>query len=232
MRYRMAENTYLVASFSPGKSVTITIYKLSDSSVVVNAAAMTEIGSTGMFKYLAALAPSVATEYLWIATDGYDQRAGKIVLGGYPDTLATSQAAEEADIAAIQADVATIAASQAGEEADIATIQGDVSAIEADIATIKASQVAEEAAILLIPTSGDGSIEKIYGPLTDDVTGLPIADAEITIFSDAAMTHRIAFARTDQYGNAGPFQLDPGTVYVRRSKTGYVFSNPDIEVVE
>jgi hypothetical protein len=133
MRYQKAESTYLVASFSTGKTVTITIYKLSDVSVVVNAAPMTEIGSTGMFKYLAALAPSVATEYLWLATDGYDQRAGKIVLGGYPDTLATSQAAEEGDIATIQGDVATIMASQAGEEADIGTITASQAVVQAAI---------------------------------------------------------------------------------------------------
>lgn len=171
MRYQKAENTYLVAAFSTGKTITITIYQLSDSSVIVNAA-MTEIGSTGMFKYLAALAPIVATEYLWIASDGYDQRAGKIVMGGYPDTLATSQAAEEASIATISgnvatiqadettikgsqttaagniatilSDIASILASQSGEEGDIDTITGNIATILSDIASILSSQSGEE----------------------------------------------------------------------------------------
>jgi hypothetical protein len=183
MRYQKAESTYLVASFSTGKTVTITIYKLSDSSVVVNAVAMTEIGSTGMFKYLAALVPAVATEYLWLATDGSDQRAGKIVLGGYPDTLAVSQAAEEADIDTIQADVAAIKADEATIMGSQTTVAGNIATILADIASILSSQSGEEGDIASIA----GNVATILSDIASILSSQSGEEADIdTIQADVA----------------------------------------------
>jgi hypothetical protein len=208
MRYQKAESTYLVASFSTGKTVTITIYKLSDVSVVVNAAPMTEIGSTGMFKYLAALAPSVATEYLWLATDGYDQRAGKIVLGGYPDTLATSQAAEEGDIATIQGDVATIMASQAGEEADIGTIT--------------ASQAVVQAAIeaRFFPELSGHS----WSDIMVDAFGEPLCGVLVECYSDYDYTNFVTSDETDDLGAITLYVEHAGTYYLRAAKAGMATS--------
>ena len=239
MRYQMSEGSYIVVSFPTGHTVTIDVYKLSDNSKVVSAASMTEIGTTGMYKYAQSLAPIVKTEYLYVATDTYDVRSGKIVLGGYPDTITTSQTNEEGYISTINGNISTILSDIGTILSDIGTIQSDVSTIKSDISTIKSdestiksSQVAEEAAISLISiaTLGDGSVAKRYGPLTDE-NGLPIADAQISVYSDATMQNRIAFDLTNQYGYTQYFQLDPGTVYVKRSKTGYVFTNPDVEVV-
>ena len=74
----MDESSYIICEFPTGSAVTIDIYKLSDNSKVVSAASMAEIGTTGIFKYLQNLNPSVLTEYLFIATDGLDTRKGKI----------------------------------------------------------------------------------------------------------------------------------------------------------
>ena len=45
------------------------------------------------------------------------------------------------------------------------------------------------------------------------------------------MTARLAYGRTNQYGISGPFWLDAGTVYVKRTKVGFSFANPDTEIV-
>lgn len=74
---------------------------------------------------------------------------------------------------------------------------------------------------------GAGSIEKTY-TLTDGIN--PIADANVWITTDSGGSNVIASGMTDQYGEVS-FMLDAGTVYVWRAKTGFVFVNPDAEVV-
>ena len=91
MRYRITEGAYVLAKFDTGSTVTLTLYKLSDSSsVTLTAGTMAEIGSTGVFKWNSSditTQPTSYTEYLWIATDGTLNQYGKLVLGGYPDNL-------------------------------------------------------------------------------------------------------------------------------------------------
>lgn len=87
MRYRTTENPYIWSRFNTGDTATITIYKASDDSVVVNAVSMNELASTGFFKYLFNPAPTSLTEYFYITTNGTEEHAGKIILGGYPDVL-------------------------------------------------------------------------------------------------------------------------------------------------
>lgn len=94
MRYQITEGAYVLAKFDTGSTVTLTLYKLSDSSsVTLTSGSMTEIGSTGVFKWNSSditTQPTSYTEYLWIATDGTLNQYGKVVLGGYPDTIATT----------------------------------------------------------------------------------------------------------------------------------------------
>lgn len=80
-----------------------------------------------------------------------------------------------------------------------------------------------------IRTLGAGAISWTY-TLTYADTGLPIADTTIWISTDSAGANIIASGLTDAYGQA-TFQLDAGTVYVWRQKTGIDFDNPDTEVV-
>ena len=252
MRYQMNENSYIVAEFPTGSTVTIDIYKLSDNSKVVSAANMAEIGITGIFKYQQTLNPSVLTEYLYIATDGIDTRKGKIVLGGHPDTITESQENEESDITTIKNDIGDIKSDVSTIESDISTIKSDESDIkesqsntEGDIAIIKLSQQNEEIYIgsinesineieedienidesIAVLTLGKGSTEKAYTLTEADLT--PIADAEVRVTSDILGVYQIAVGRTNSLGQI-TFQLDEGsTVYLWRSKTGLIFTNPE-----
>jgi len=87
MRYLEDESTYIISNFTTGDTVTITVYKLTDNSKVVDAVSMTEIGTTGRFKYAFAQTISTKTEYLYVCTNSTEEQQGKIILGGYPDTI-------------------------------------------------------------------------------------------------------------------------------------------------
>jgi len=87
MRYLESENPYIIGSFSTGDTVTITIYDLADDSVVVSAVSMSEVVSTGFFKYYFNPSPTTLKEYLYVMSNGTTEHAGKIILGGYPDGI-------------------------------------------------------------------------------------------------------------------------------------------------
>ena len=91
MRYKLTEGAYILAKFPTGSTVTITLYKLSDSSsVTLSSNSMSEVGSTGVFKWNSSditTQPTAYTEYLWVATDGTLSQYGKVALGGFPDNL-------------------------------------------------------------------------------------------------------------------------------------------------
>ena len=87
MRYLKTESTYILGNFTTGDTVTITIYRLSDDTKVVDAATCSEIGTTGRFKYLFSQSVTTKTEYLWIMTNGTEEQQGKVILGGYPDDI-------------------------------------------------------------------------------------------------------------------------------------------------
>lgn len=87
MRYSKDENAYILAEFTSGDTVTIDIYRLSDDVKVVGGASVSEISSTGTFKYLFNIVVTEKTEFLLIMDNGVTDKRGKIVLGGYPDDL-------------------------------------------------------------------------------------------------------------------------------------------------
>jgi hypothetical protein len=87
VRYLLVENPYIWSRFANGDAATITIYDASDDSIVVNAAAMSELATTGYFKYQFNPTPGNLTEYFYITTNGTEEHAGKIILGGYPDDI-------------------------------------------------------------------------------------------------------------------------------------------------
>ncbi len=76
---------------------------------------------------------------------------------------------------------------------------------------------------------GAGAITFPY-TLTATGTGLPIADADVWVTSDLAGLNILGSGRTTQNGKV-TFYLDAGTVYVWRQKSGWDFTNPDVEVV-
>lgn len=91
MRYKLSENTYILGRFPSGSTVTITLYDLSDNSIVsLSSNACQEVGTTGIFKWTTAniaSQPTTKKEYLWVMSDGVVSSSGKIVLGGYPDNI-------------------------------------------------------------------------------------------------------------------------------------------------
>lgn len=76
---------------------------------------------------------------------------------------------------------------------------------------------------------GAGAIEFIYS-LTDSVTGLPIAGADVWVTTDIAGVNVIASGTTDAFGNV-TFWLDAGVYQFWRQCPGYTFIQPDLETV-
>lgn len=80
-----------------------------------------------------------------------------------------------------------------------------------------------------------GAIEWPY-IVSDSVTSLPIQGVDVWVTTDAAGTNTIWRGTTDALGaardglNVQPM-LDAGTYYFWRQRSGYVFNNPDTEVV-
>jgi hypothetical protein len=58
----------------------------------------------------------------------------------------------------------------------------------------------------------------------------PIPDADVWVTTDIAGLNVIASGKTDAFGVV-TFFLDPGTIYVWRQKSGWDFTNPDVEIV-
>lgn len=92
MRYSKDERVYILGKFSSGDTVTVSVYKLSDDSLIVDSASCSEVASTGVFKYLFTQSVSQKETFLWIMTNGTDEVVGKFVLGGYMDSLASTLA--------------------------------------------------------------------------------------------------------------------------------------------
>jgi len=80
-----------------------------------------------------------------------------------------------------------------------------------------------------LPSIGTGAIAFVY-TLTNSEDDLPIADADVWVTTDVTGNDVIASGSTDQNGQV-IFYLDAGTVYVWRQKSGWNFTNPDVEVV-
>lgn len=89
MRYSLTEGCTILGKFTNGDTVTISLYKLSDSSsVTLISNSCSQISTTGVFKWASTnitTQPTAFTEYVWIMTNGTTSQYGKIVLGGYPD---------------------------------------------------------------------------------------------------------------------------------------------------
>lgn len=87
MRYFTTEGAYILSKFPTGSTVNITLYKLLDGSIVtISSSNMTEIATTGVFKWHTSnieTQPTVYTEYLFIATDNVSSYYGKFILTPY-----------------------------------------------------------------------------------------------------------------------------------------------------
>lgn len=80
-----------------------------------------------------------------------------------------------------------------------------------------------------------GAIPFTY-TITDSVTTLPIEGVEVWFSTDNPAVNIVWKGDTDAFGiaqdvNGNLPALDPGTYFVWRQKSGYIFSDPDIEIV-
>jgi hypothetical protein len=104
----------------------------------------------------------------------------------------------------------------------VTDVAADVTSILEDTGTTLPAQIAAMG-------TGGGAISWTY-TLTSSVDAAPIADAAVWVTTDYGGSNVVASQRTATDGTAD-FQLDPGTYYVWRSKSGWSFTNPDTEVV-
>jgi len=188
-----------------GLSATITIYDVSDSSVVINAAAMTEMAN-GFYTYVFA-AIDTSKEYTAICDS--------VTLTG-PERYAVlgfSSLATETKQDIIDTNVDTINSNVVSIETKVDTIDTVVDAIKLKTDTL----------------GGAGAITYTY-TVTDSVTGNPIDGVAVWVTTDSAGANTIASGTTDDSGVV-TFYLDAGTKYFWRSRSGYNFTNPDTEVV-
>ena len=129
MRYLEDETTFILANFNTTDTVTIDVYRLSDNIKVINAASMTEISTTGRFKYSFSQSIATKTEYLYICTNSVEEQQGKMILGGYPDGIkdkTDNLPIDPADQSQVEAAIATRA--PAGEyDTEMAHLDVDVS---------------------------------------------------------------------------------------------------------
>ena len=102
MRFSKDENTYILAEFTSGDTVTIDIYRLSDDFLTVSGVNVSEISSTGTFKYLFNIVVTEKTEFLLIMDNGTTDKRGKLVLGGYPDDIEDILGSVETDVTFIK----------------------------------------------------------------------------------------------------------------------------------
>ncbi len=76
----------------------------------------------------------------------------------------------------------------------------------------------------IVNPTGTGTLEVTYNlTLTDN--SLPIANARVWVSTDSAHAHVVASDTTDAFGVVN-FNLDPGTYYFWRYKSGVNFTNP------
>lgn len=77
--------------------------------------------------------------------------------------------------------------------------------------------------------AGSGAVAWTY-TLTNSVTALPIAGAQVWATTDAAGANLVASGTTDAFGQV-VFFLDPGTYYIWSQRAGYTFNSPDQEII-
>jgi hypothetical protein len=108
----------------------------------------------------------------------------------------------------------------------------DESLLEAAIASVTATvdftEVLEAIAGIEVGASNDGRVPWSY--VLTSATDEPIEDAAVWVTNDEAGHCVLAAGSTDENGSV-TLLLRPGTVYVWARKHGWVFDNPDEEVV-
>ena len=118
------------------------------------------------------------------------------------------------------------------DPADESLLEAAISAIPAapSVAAIDAQLSGTHGAgSWLTGGTGSGSVAYDY-IVTNSATLSPLPDVEVSVYSDSGLNTLIGAGTTDAFGTVR-FYLDPGTYYFVSRKSGYTFTNPDIETV-
>lgn len=113
-------------------------------------------------------------------------------------------------------------------KAEIAAINEKIDTIDSNVDAILVDTGTTIPA-LINSDSGAGTIQHTY-TMTDSADGTPIDGVEVWVSTDAAGVNVIASGHTNSSGIVN-FMLDAGTYYFWRKRSGYNFTNPDIETV-
>lgn len=222
-----------------GDEVPITAYvaQTGDSydRIGANGAGLTALGDVRLANLDATVASRMAT-FIYTAPDN----ATITAIAGYLDTeIAVIKLKTDflpADTAAVLALLATqakvlsyvrsLARSDFAEDPDI----GGTYDAAAD--SLEAIRGAVSASVTVFPA---GAVPFTY-TVTDSVSLLPIEGVEVWFATDLAGSNIVWKGDTDAFGLARDVNgelpnLDAGTYYVFRQKAGYIFVDPDTEVV-
>ena len=184
-----------------GLTPALTMYKLSDSSVIINAQEMTEIAN-GLYKYTIPTASLVTGNSYAIYVDG----------GATLTTFRYQYDSIDIDkIPTVSENVVGILDHDVTAHTTASTVGEALNRIDADVSSAGA---------------GNGGItQPIY---VNDTDGTREAGVKVEVYSNAdlAEANRISGNRfTDDAGQV-VFNLNAGTYYLRASKSGKTFSNP------
>jgi len=128
MRYKSTDSGCIYAKFNTSDTVTMTVYDSAGNTESLTSATMTEIGSTGWFRWLLSNivnASSTHDDYLVIADNTSYQQSWHVGIGGYPDEVS----AIETDTQDIQSRLP--AALVSGKmDSDMVAVSGDTTAAD------------------------------------------------------------------------------------------------------
>ncbi|MCX8207697.1 MAG: hypothetical protein N3G75_07695 [Methanothrix sp.] len=161
-RYAFDETAYIVVEFGTGQSVSVSIYDLADNSLIVEDADMTEIGSTGLYKY--AFDPGLETpafkHYLYIASDGASVKHGVLIFGGYPDELD----AISATLSETSSRLSNLESVVSGLSSRISDLETEVVAMDADVGELvdftAGNRVVENNQLIMYTPNGQTEIAR------------------------------------------------------------------------
>lgn len=119
---------------------------------------------------------------------------------------------------------------ETGTISEIAGYTDDIGAAGAGLTALGDARLANlDAAVSSRATLGAGAVTWTY-TLTSSEDGSPIGQADVWVTTDAGGSNVVARGTTSDLGVV-TFMLDAGAYYFWRSKSSWVFINPDTEVV-
>lgn len=214
-----------------GLTVTVDVWEVQKNGTateIVTAGSATEIGD-GLYRYLL-VSGSVDAEGEYIAVF---KTADSSVDQQHLPALWSIQRAGIENLDALVSSRSTLTQAQVNAEADQALVDYDPPT-DAELDAASAAILAAIAGISA-STFPAGAIAFTY-TVTNSVGGLPLEGVEVWISTDNPAVNIVWKGDTDAFGvardvNGSLPMLDAGTYYFWRQLSGFIFVNPDTEIV-